>query len=94
MESSRQILIVDDEDASRALLTRMLSSAGYNCRETDNATDALKLVQEQKPDVLLLDFKMPGMDGTDALKHLRSDPNPQIAQLPVRLFRSTAHQPP
>jgi sigma-B regulation protein RsbU (phosphoserine phosphatase) len=83
MESSRQILIVDDEDVSRALLTRMLSSAGYNCRETDNAIEALKLVREQKPDVLLLDFKMPGMDGTDALKQLRSDPSPQIAQLPV-----------
>ena len=83
MESSRQILIVDDDDSSRALLTRMLSSAGYNCRETDNAIDALKLVREQKPEVLLLDFKMPGMDGTEVLKQLRSDPNPDIAQLPV-----------
>jgi len=83
MEPSRQILIVDDYDASRALLTRMLSSAGYNCRETNNAADALKLVREEKPEVMLLDFKMPGMDGTDALKQLRSDPNPDIAQLPV-----------
>ena len=83
MESSRQILIVDDDDSSRALLTRMLASAGYDCRETNNATDALKLIREQKPQVLLLDFKMPGMDGTDVLKQLRSDPNPDIAQLPV-----------
>ncbi len=83
MESSRQILIVDDDDSSRALLTRMLSSAGYKCRETDNAADALKLVREQKPEVLLLDFRMPEMDGTDVLKQLRSDPNPDIAQLPV-----------
>ena len=83
MEPSREILIVDDDDASRALLTRMLSSAGYQCRETNNAVDALKLVRQEKPQVLLLDFKMPGMDGTDALKQLRSDPNPDIAQLPV-----------
>ena len=68
---------------SRALLMRMLSSAGYDCRETDNAIDALKQIREEKPDVLLLDFKMPEMDGTDALKQLRADPNPQIAQLPV-----------
>lgn len=83
MDPSRQILIVDDDDASRALLTRMLSSAGYTCRETNNATDALKLIRQEKPEVLLLDFKMPGMDGTEALKQLRSDPNPDIAQLPV-----------
>ncbi len=83
MEPSRQILIVDDDATSRALLMRMLSSAGYNCRETDNAIDALKLIHTEKPDVLLLDFKMPEMDGTDALRQLRSDPNPDLAQLPV-----------
>ena len=83
MEPSRQILIVDDDDASRSLLTRMLSSAGYKCRETNDGTEALKLVREQKPEVLILDFKMPRIDGTDVLKQLRADPNPDIAQLPV-----------
>ena len=83
MELSRQILIVDDDAASRALLLRMLASAGYHCRETDNATDALNLVHKEKPDVLVLDFKMPVMDGTEALRQLRSDPNPEVAQLPV-----------
>ena len=83
MEPTRQILIVDDDDGSRALLMRMLSSAGYDCFDTDNAAEALKLIRKQKPDVLLLDFKMPEMDGAAALKQLRSDPNPDIAQLPV-----------
>lgn len=83
MEPSRQILIVDDDAASRALLLRMLSAAGYNCRETDNAIDALKLIRKERPAVLVLDFKMPEMDGTEALKQLRSDPNPDVGQLPV-----------
>jgi sigma-B regulation protein RsbU (phosphoserine phosphatase) len=83
METGPQILIVDDDAASRKLLARMLSSAGYTCRETDNATDALDLVHQKQPTLLLLDFKMPGMDGAEALKRLRADPNPAIAQMPV-----------
>jgi sigma-B regulation protein RsbU (phosphoserine phosphatase) len=83
MEPSRQILIVDDDASSRALLARMLSAAGYSCRETDNAPDALRLIHEEQPSVLLLDFKMPRMDGAEALKQLRANNNPAIAQLPV-----------
>jgi sigma-B regulation protein RsbU (phosphoserine phosphatase) len=83
MEASPQILIVDDDAASRKLLARMLSSAGYSCRETDNATDALSLIHRERPDVLLLDFKMPGIDGAEAVRRLRADPSPAIAQLPV-----------
>ena len=83
MESARQILIVDDDDGSRALLTRMLTAAGYNCQETDNAVDALKLIHQQPPAVLLLDFKMPGMDGAEAVKRLRTDPNRAVAQIPI-----------
>ena len=83
MEASPQILIVDDDAGSRKLLARMLSSAGYICRETDNATDALDLVHQEQPAVLLLDFEMPGIDGAEALKRLRADPNPAIARMPV-----------
>src|SRR5205085_1939174 len=72
-----------DDAASRKLLARMLSSAGYTCHETDNATDGLHLVHQEQPALLLLDFKMPGMDGAEALKRLRTDSNPTIAQMPV-----------
>jgi sigma-B regulation protein RsbU (phosphoserine phosphatase) len=83
METAPKILIVDDDAASRKLLSRMLSSVGYACRETDNATDALTLIHQEQPTLLLLDFQMPGIDGAEALKRLRGDPNPAIAQMPV-----------
>lgn len=83
METSAQILIVDDDAASRKLLARMLTTAGYTCRETDNAKDALKLVRQELPAVLLLDFLMPQMDGAEALRRLRADPDPAVAQVPV-----------
>lgn len=83
MEAGPQILIVDDDAASRKLLARVLSAAGYVCRESDNAAHALNLIQKEQPAVLLLDFKMPGIDGAEALRRLRADPNPAIAQIPV-----------
>ena len=83
MEASPQILIVDDDATSRKLLERALSSAGYICRAMDNATDALEFVRREQPALLLLDFKMPGLDGAEALRRLRADPNPAIAQIPV-----------
>lgn len=89
MEPARQILIVDDDANSRALLARMLSVAGYSCRKTNNAHDGLKLIHEEQPSVLLLDFKMPGMDGIEALRQLRGDNDPAIAQIPVIML--TAH---
>ena len=83
MEAGAQILIVDDDATSRNLLARMLTAAGYVCSETDNASDALKLVRKEQPAVLLLDFLMPVMDGAEALRRLRADPNPGVAQTPV-----------
>lgn len=83
MEAGPQILIDDDDAASRNLLAKMLATRGYICRETDNAADALRLVHEAQPAVLLLDFQMPGIDGAEALRRLRADPNPVVAQIPV-----------
>lgn len=83
MEAGAQLLIVDDDASTRKLLARMLTAAGYKCRETDNARKALKLVREHKPAVVLLDFLMPEMDGAEALRRLRADPDPTVAQVPV-----------
>src|SRR5438128_2922982 len=76
-------LLVDDDATSRKLLTRALASAGYDCREADNGLDALRLVHEEPPSLLLLDFKMPGLDGAELLKRLRADPDLSIAQIPA-----------
>ena len=83
MEPNPPILIVDDDASSRKLLARMLTSAGYVCREMDSASDALQFVREKQPAILLLDFKMPTIDGAAVLRRLRADPNPAVAQIPV-----------
>jgi sigma-B regulation protein RsbU (phosphoserine phosphatase) len=83
MEASPTILIVDDDAASRESLMRMLARAGYVCGGVDNARDALKLIRNQKPAVVLLDLLMQEIDGAETLRRLRADPDPTVAQVAV-----------
>jgi sigma-B regulation protein RsbU (phosphoserine phosphatase) len=77
------ILVADDDAASRKLLVRILSGAGYSCAQAADGIDALTSLHARPPSLLLLDFDMPGMDGAQVLKRLRQDADPAIAQLPT-----------
>jgi phosphoserine phosphatase RsbU/P len=81
--SRAQILVVDDDPVSRKILARLLASAGYECLECEDGTEALALVHAKQPSLLLLDFDMPGLNGTEVLENLRSDSDPAIAQIPA-----------
>src|SRR5713226_4039897 len=82
-KSDERILVVDDDATSRKMLVRTLSSAGYDCYESDNGAETLKLVHGEQPSLLLLDFDMPGLDGADVLKRMRADRDPTVAQIPA-----------
>ncbi|PYL10196.1 MAG: DNA-binding response regulator, partial [Verrucomicrobia bacterium] len=71
-KSNGQILIVDDDGASRRLLVRTLSTAGYRCKECASGVEALSLIRREQPSLLLLDFAMPDLDGAEVLKQLRA----------------------
>jgi sigma-B regulation protein RsbU (phosphoserine phosphatase) len=77
------ILVVDDDRASRKVLVRALTEAGYNCHESASGLEALQWVHEERPSLVLLDFNMPGMDGAQVLKRLRADADASIAQTPA-----------
>jgi sigma-B regulation protein RsbU (phosphoserine phosphatase) len=81
--SRAQILVVDDDAVSRKILAQLLTSAGYQCRECEDGTEALELMHAKQPSLLLLDFDMPGLNGAEVLKSLRSDSDPAIAQIPA-----------
>lgn len=77
------ILVIDDDRASRRMLTRALTEAGYNCREATGGAEALALLHKEPPSLLLLDFNMPQLNGAQVLNRLRADEDPAIAQLPA-----------
>src|SRR5213596_725773 len=81
--SRAEILVVDDDAMSRKILAQLLASAGYDCRDCEGGAQALQTIHAKLPSLLLLDFDMPGLDGAEVLKRLRSDHDPAVAQIPA-----------
>jgi len=68
----RTLLIVDDIDANRAPLVQFLGGLGFRTRQAENGEAALRSVQAQPPDLVLMDRVMPVMDGAEAIRRLRA----------------------
>ena len=73
LSSSPSVLVVDDEDGIRAVMTRALRKAGCKTDEAIDGVDALEKLNSEMPDVILCDLVMPRMGGEDFIKQLRSD---------------------
>ncbi|MFC5651269.1 response regulator [Paenibacillus solisilvae] len=67
-----KVLIVDDQNGIRILLMEVFSSEGYNTSQASNGKLALEIVRNDEPDLVLLDMKIPGMDGLEILKHIKA----------------------
>src|SRR6058998_1024219 len=70
-----RILVVDDEDAIRELLADKLSSLGYEIFQAGDGLQGLKCVEQFHPNILILDVNMPGIDGYEMLRRIRSREN-------------------
>jgi diguanylate cyclase (GGDEF)-like protein len=75
------ILVVDDSKAIRRILNRALADAGYRVLEAEDGRAALDACGSERPDLVLLDIDMPGMDGPTTLREMRS--HPTLQSVPV-----------
>jgi len=78
------LLIVDDDVDTLRLVGLMLQRQGYTILTANNGQQAINMVVEEQPDLILLDVMMPGMDGYEVTRHLRGDPN--TADIPIIMF--------
>jgi two-component system cell cycle response regulator DivK len=75
------VLIVDDNDRNRKLARDVLRSARFRTLEAATAAEGIALASEHLPDVILMDLRLPDLDGTDAARMLRAEP--RTSRIPV-----------
>ena len=84
------VLVVDDDEFTCDAVRRLLTHMGYAAACANSGSDALDLLQQVRPDVIVLDWMMPKMDGLEVLRRLRADP--QTKDVPVLVY-SAADDP-
>jgi CheY-like chemotaxis protein len=84
MTPGQYILVVDDDDDFREALAEILTSAGYPAEQAENGEVALRRIGEEAPGVVLLDLKMPVLDGWGVVERMRKDP--RTAHIPILIL--------
>lgn len=78
------VLVVDDTDSIRRGLSLLLKHAGYDPITAADGYEAMEVLDACRPDLILLDIAMPGVDGLTVLEHVRS--RPDLASIPVMIY--------
>ncbi len=84
------VLIVDDEHDLVELITMNLQRNGFDTIEAGNGDDALEMTRKHRPDLVLLDLMLPGLDGTEVARRLRSEP--QTKQVPIVMLTAKTEE--
>jgi len=84
---SKKLLIVDDEPNLRLLYEAEFKALGYKVVLAADGPEAIKLVESEKPDLVILDLRMPGMDGIETMSQILSHNN----QLPIIINSAYSH---
>ena len=74
-QSEIRVLIADDRETNRQLLSQLLETVGFPTREVVNGAEAVRMVHEWKPQVVLMDMTMPVMDGYEATRKIKASPD-------------------
>jgi two-component system, cell cycle response regulator DivK len=82
------ILIVEDNEKNRKLVRDVLQFKGYHTIEAETGEDGVALALEQKPDLILMDYQLPGIDGIEAFRRIRGDAS--TARIPIMAVTASA----
>jgi two-component system cell cycle response regulator DivK len=84
----RRILVIEDHEENRRILRDLLTSAGYEMIEAVTGEEGVTLAETQRPDLILMDIQLPGLDGYEATRRIKG--NPALRRIPIIAVTSYA----
>jgi CheY-like chemotaxis protein len=85
---NKRILLVEDNEVNRRLAGFLLRSHGYQVREATTALAAFEIIEKERPDLIVMDIQLPGMDGLEATRKIKEQP--ATADIPIIAVTSYA----
>ena len=82
------ILIVEDNEKNRKLVRKVLERLGYRTGEVETGEEAVEAARKLSPDLVLMDYQLPGIDGIEAFRRIRADP--AIRRMPIVAVTASA----
>ncbi len=86
MMPGKRALVVDDSKSARVVLARMLERYGIEVDSAESAESALEYLKDRRPDVIFMDHLMPGMDGLQAVRQIKAQP--ELSSIPIMMYTS------
>ena len=85
---SKRILVIEDHEDNRRILRDLLTSAGYEPLEAVTGEEGVALAETHRPDLILMDIQLPGLDGYEATRRIKA--NPALRHIPIIAVTSYA----
>jgi two-component system cell cycle response regulator DivK len=85
---SKRILVVEDQEDNRRILRDLFASASYETIEAHTGDEGVAMAETHRPDLILMDIQLPGIDGYEATRRIRA--NPELSHIPIIAVTSYA----
>ena len=85
---NKTILVIEDQEDNRRILRDLLTNSGFEVIEAVTGTDGVRIAETHHPDLILMDIQLPGIDGYDATRRIKANPN--LQKIPIIVVTSYA----
>jgi two-component system cell cycle response regulator DivK len=85
---SKRILVVEDQDDNRRIIRDLVTSVGYELIEAEDGEAGVRLAGSERPDLILMDIQLPVLDGYEATRRIKADP--ELRAIPIIVVTSYA----